>query len=103
MPHVISADVGGTNSRFQLHSSTARSVDADGQDNAVGHEAFELVCEMVLKSAEFTSLGALVVRVRTCHMHELNQPLQSTTITTVTGPKPAPLTTHCMGMMGCMR
>ena len=57
MPHVISADVGGTNSRFQLHSAP------ESADGAIyGHAEFALVFETVLASAEFTSLGEIVVR-----------------------------------------
>eukprot|EP00038_Savillea_parva_P013092 m.208900 g.208900 ORF g.208900 m.208900 type:complete len:353 (+) comp24299_c0_seq1:404-1462(+) len=58
MRHVLCADIGGTNSRLQLHGS--RSDTPASADSGWTHTDFDLVGERILASDTFTSLGALV-------------------------------------------
>lgn len=57
MPYVLCADVGGTNSRLQLHGTAP---DAAPPADGWKHSDFAMVGEHIFPSADFTSLGGLV-------------------------------------------
>jgi glucokinase len=69
--YVLCGDVGGTNSRLQLHGAAAGAVgvcqatgeketDHGSARSPLSHSGFTLVAEHVFQSADFASLGGLV-------------------------------------------